>query len=118
MTVRWGLLGCGDVAAKRVARAIQEAPDAELLAACRRNEARLKSFCEFFRVRKGYARDMDLIADPEIDAVYVATPVHLHLPQTVAAARAGKHVLVEKPMAMTAAECEAMIKACRESGVR
>ena len=53
-----------------------------------------------------------------MDCVYVATPVHVHAAQTIAAAEAGKHVLCEKPMAMTAAECDRMIAACRAHGVR
>jgi predicted dehydrogenase len=58
------------------------------------------------------------MVDQEIDAVYVATPVHVHAEQTIAAAEAGKHVLCEKPMALTAAECERMIAACRANGVK
>src|SRR5205823_3437453 len=59
----------------------------------------------------------ELIAQPDCDAVLVATPHSAHLSQVKAAARAGKHVLVEKPMALNAAECQAMIDACREAGV-
>src|SRR6185369_5651028 len=66
---------------------------------------------------RSYADWHDLIVDPDVHAVYVATPVHLHAEQTVAAAEAGKHVLCEKPMAMDTAECDRMIAACRASGV-
>ena len=118
MTIRWGLLGCGDVARKRVAAAIQQADDSELLAACRRDEQKLDEFCREFEVPRAYTSDAELLADPDIDAVYIATPVHLHLPQTLAASAAGKHVLVEKPMAMSVAECVRMIDACRRSDVR
>ncbi len=116
--IRWGLIGCGDIARKRVARAIVDNPDCRLLAACRRDAERLREFCTAFSVERAYSNDVELINDPEVDAVYIATPVNLHLPQTIAAARAGKHVLVEKPMAMTVAECEEMIAACRASGVK
>jgi len=116
--VRWGLLGCGDIARKRVARALAEEPRSRLLAACRRDEAKLRAFCQAFAIERAYTRDAGLLADLDLDAVYLATPVRLHLPQTLAAARAGKHVLVEKPMALTVAECDAMVAACRAAGVK
>ena len=75
------------------------------------------SFAREIGAARGYPRWHDLVADPGIDAVYIATPVHLHAEQTIAAARAGKHVLCEKPMAMDVAECDAMIAACRSAGV-
>ena len=59
-----------------------------------------------------------MIGDDEIDAIYIATPVHLHAEQTIAAAKAGKHVLCEKPMAMNVAECDRMISACHENAVK
>lgn len=117
MTIRWGLIGCGDIARKRVARAIIDQPQSCLLAACRRDETKLREFCRPFGVERAYTRDTDLLRDPDIDAVYLATPVALHLPQTLAAAAAGKHVLVEKPMALTVAECDRMIAACAKYGV-
>ncbi len=118
MPIRWGILGCGDVVRKRVARAILDEPHSELLAACRRDEAKLNAFCDEFGTERRYTNDTDLIADADVDAVYIATPVNLHLPQTVAAAEAGKHVLVEKPMALSVAECDRTIDACRKSGVK
>jgi len=118
MTIRWGLIGCGDIARKRVADALIDAPNSRLLAACRRDEQQLRSFAEEYAVERFRMRAEDVIADPEIDAVYIATPVNLHLPQTLAAARAGKHVLVEKPMALSTAECQQMVDACRVAGVK
>lgn len=118
MTLRWGLLGCGDIARKRLARALIDSPRSCLLAACRRDEAKLRDFCQAFAIERGYRQERELLADSDVDAVYVATPVAQHLPQTLAAAAAGKHVLVEKPMARTVAECDAMIASCRERGVR
>jgi predicted dehydrogenase len=118
MTVRWGLLGCGDIVRKRVARAILDESHSRLVAACRRDEARLQEFCHDFSVPRSYRDESGLIADPEVDAVYIATPVSRHRDQTLAAARAGKHVLVEKPMARSVAECQEMIDACREHKVR
>ncbi len=118
MTVRWGILGCGDVARRRVAGAIADDPDSRLLAACRRNGTALEQFCSDFGVDRGYTDEADLIGDADIDAVYIATPVDRHLEQTLACAAVGKHVLCEKPMAMSVEECDRMIAACEASGVR
>lgn len=116
--INWGLIGCGDVARKRVAGAIQQEMRSRLIAAARRDATKLREFCEAFSIERWHTEADELIAAPEIDAVYIATPVHQHLPQTIAAAQAGKHVLVEKPMALTVAECDRMIAACRDAGVR
>ena len=105
MPIRWGILGCGDVARRRVADAIRNDPSSELLAACRRNESALQTFCQDFDVPRAYTSDADLLNDPDIDAFYIATPVNHHLGQTLTAAKLGKHVLVEKPMAMSTEEC-------------
>ena len=88
MTVRWGIIGCGDIARKRVAQAIQLDEGSQLLAACRRNEEKLRQFCDDFQVPRAYASDEQVLADDDIDAVYIATPVADHRPQTIAAARA------------------------------
>ncbi len=117
-TLKWGLIGCGDVARKRVAQAIQQEPHSQLVAACRRDQTKLQEFCQAFQVPRSYPSHEELLADSEIDVVYIATPVCEHLPQTLASAQAGKHVLVEKPMAMTTAECDQMIAACQERGVK
>jgi len=118
MTIRWGIIGCGDVARKRVAAAIQQETGSELVAVNRRDQAKLREFRDDFNVPQAFESASDLIASPDIDAVYIATPVNLHRPQTLAAAAAGKHVLVEKPMAMSVAECDEMIAACSEHDVR
>jgi predicted dehydrogenase len=118
MPLRWGILGCGDIVRKRVARALQDDRDCQLLAACRRDRARLADFCREFDVPRAYTDATELLADRQIDAVYIATPVRQHLPQTLAAAAAGKHVLVEKPMARSVAECDQMIAACRCARVK
>ncbi len=117
MTIRWAIIGCGDIARKRVAAAIQNDPTSQLVAACRRNQTELERFCGDFQVSKAYVDADELLADEEIDAVYIATPVNMHLPQTVAAAKAGKHVLCEKPMAASVLECDQMIDACAEHKV-
>jgi len=116
--IRWGLIGCGSVSRSRVARAILDDPRSQLVAACRRNETELASFCESFDIERAYTNVDELVADVEVDAVYIATPVCEHLPQTLAAAQAGKHVLVEKPMGMSVIECDRMIAACQQAKVK
>lgn len=118
MNVRWAIIGCGNVAKKRVAAAIQNDPHSELVAVCRRDESKLRQFSEEFNVAIATTVADELIQSAEIDAVYIATPVNLHRPQTIAAAEAGKHVLVEKPMAMSVVECDEMISACAQADVR
>ena len=90
----------------------------ELVAVNRARVELAESFAREFGVRRWHADWRGLIADAEVDAVYIATPVYLHAEQTIAAAEAGKHVLCEKPMAMNVAECDRMIAACRASGVK
>jgi predicted dehydrogenase len=116
--IRWGIIGCGDVARKRVAGAIQEDSASELVAVCRRDEAKLAEFQAQFDVPQAFTSAEELMQSPDIDAVYIATPVSLHKPQTLFAAGQQKHVLVEKPMAMNTTECDEMIAACREHSVR
>lgn len=118
MTVRWGIVGAGDIARKQMAPAIRDADNAELVAVHRRSMDTAREFADEFGAARAYDDVDALLVDPDIDAAYVATPVYVHAGQTIAAARAGKHVLVEKPMAMSSAECRQMIEACEENGVK
>ena len=101
--IAWGLIGAGDIARKRVAPALRDAPSSTLLAVSRARSALAAEFAREFGIPRPYADWRELIADRDVDAVYIATPVRVHAEQAVAAA-AGKHVLCEKPMAMTAAK--------------
>ncbi len=116
--VRWGLIGCGDIARKRVAPAMRDSPVCELVAVSRAQANLAEAFAKEFGARRWYADWRDLLKDEEIDAVYIATPVHLHAEQTIAAADAGKHVLCEKPMALSVAECDLMLVACESNNVK
>jgi predicted dehydrogenase len=115
--IKWGLVGCGDIAKKRVAPAICALEDHRLEAIARKEPGRLGEFAEKFGVERTFTCAEELIEDQRIDAVYLATPVNLHLQHAVLAARAGKHVLCEKPMALDSAECDNMIEACDKAGV-
>jgi|SRR5215831_3424315 len=114
----WGLIGCGDIARKRIAPALRDLDNCELVAVSRAREELAKSFAEEFGARRHFRDWTDLLADDEIRAVYIATPVNLHAAQAIAAAEAGKHVLCEKPMALSVAECERMISAARANKVK
>jgi predicted dehydrogenase len=118
MTVRWGLIGCGDIAAKRVAPALGGAEGSALAAVARRRSDLAAEFAARHGAGRWHADWRDLLRDDGMDAVYIATPVNLHAEQAVAAAEAGKHVLCEKPMALDVAECERMLAAARQNGVR
>jgi len=116
--LKWGLIGCGDIAQKRVAPALRDLSNCELLSIARSRPDLAESFANQFGARKWYSAWQELLADSDIDAVYIATPVHLHAAQTIAAAESGKHVLCEKPMAMNVKECDEMIAACRANNVK
>jgi len=119
MTVlAWGLIGAGDIARKRVAPALRDLPNCDFVSVSRSKSELAESFAREFGAKKWSADWRELIADDEIDAVYIATPVNLHAEQTITAAEAGKHILCEKPMALDVKECEAMIAACRSNGVK
>src|SRR5258707_12439060 len=116
--LRWGLIGAGDIVRKRVAPALIDSPSCDIIAVSRARADLAARFAAEVGARRSYPRWEELVVDPEVESVYIATPVSVHAAQTIAAAEAGKHVLCEKPMAMTAGECDRMIAACRAHGVR
>lgn len=115
-TVRWGIIGCGDVTEVKSGPGFQKAEGSSLVAVMRRDVERARDYARRHHVARAYHRADDLIHDPDVDAVYVATPPSTHgdLAQRVAAA--GKPCLVEKPMARDHAECVRMIEAFRAAG--
>jgi len=113
----WGLIGCGDIARKRVAAAIRDLRAGDFVGVCRGQAGRASEFAREFGARRWYVDWREMLSDPEIAAVYVATPVHLHAPITIAAADAGRHILCEKPMALSLQECSQMIAAARANDV-
>lgn len=115
--IRWGLIGCGDIAQKCVAPAMRDLPNCEPVAVNRADFSLAKEFAQRFGFRKWYKTWQELVQDEEIDAVYVATPVCFHCEQTIGAAEHGKHVLCEKPMAMNTEQCDRMLAACKSNSV-
>jgi len=115
--VRWGILGCGDVAEVKSGPAFQKARHSKLVAVMRRDAGKARAFAERHGVPRWYSEAELLIADPEVDMVYVATPPSSHREHVLACARAAKPVYVEKPMARNYRECLDMIAGCRDAGV-
>jgi predicted dehydrogenase len=115
--VRWGIIGCGDVTEVKSGPGFQKASGSELVAVMRRNGASAKDYACRHHVPRWYDDAEALIRDPDVDAVYVATPPSSHMDYVLAVARAGKPVYVEKPMARSYAECLRMIEACERARV-
>lgn len=115
--VRWGIIGCGNVTEVKSGPAFQKVGNSELVAVMRRNGELAKDYAERHNVPKWYDDADALIQDPEVDAVYIATPPGSHKEYTLKVAAAGKPVYVEKPMAIDFEECNEMIHACKAAGV-
>jgi len=115
--VNWGVIGAGSVCEKKSAPAMKKVSGSSLVAVMRRNAEKCKDFAERHGVAKWYDDADALINDPEVNAIYIATPPDSHLSLTKKAAAAGKPVYVEKPMARNYEECLEMIKVCEEAEV-
>jgi len=116
-TIRWGIIGCGDVTEVKSGPGFQKAQRSSLVAVMRRTGALAQDYARRHGVLRWYDDAQALIHDPEVDAIYIATPPAFHKDYTLLAAQAGKPVYVEKPMARTFEECRLMIEACQAAGV-
>jgi D-xylose 1-dehydrogenase (NADP+, D-xylono-1,5-lactone-forming) len=116
-TVAWGVLGVANIALRAVIPAIQRATNGRLVAIASREPARAEEAARRLGVPHAHGSYEALLDDPEVQAVYVPLPNALHHRWTLACAAAKKHVLCEKPLALTAGECEEMAAACRRGGV-
>ncbi len=117
MAIRWGVIGTGQHPDLKVVPAMMSAADTDVVAAYSRDIGRARAFCIKHGIQRPYDSVEGLLADPDIDAVFISSPNFLHGKHTVAAAAAGKHVLVEKPMATSIQEANGMVRACKENGV-
>ncbi|WP_299756591.1 Gfo/Idh/MocA family oxidoreductase [uncultured Pontibacter sp.] len=115
--VRWGIIGCGDVTEVKSGPAFSKVANSELVAVMRRDGAKARDYAERHGVPKWYDDAEKLIQNPEVDAVYIATPPDSHAAYTLMVAAAGKPVYVEKPMALNYAQCQEMIAACSQANV-
>lgn len=118
MALGWAIIGAGMHPQQKVAPAIGLTPDAELIAVLSRDQGRADAFAEAHGAKVGYSKLDGLLADSRIDAVFVASPNSLHAGQAVRAAKAGKHVLSEKPMAISVDDALTMVRECRGNGVK
>jgi len=109
--VRWGIIGCGNVTEYKSGPAFQKIRNSELVAVMRRNGKLARNYAYRHHVPKWYDDADKLIDDPDINAVYIATPPSSHLEYALRLIKAGKPVYVEKPMARSFAECQQMLQA-------
>ena len=115
--VRWGVIGAGGIADRRTIPGMMLCDNAELVAVMEINMELAEKCRAKWGCKKAYDSEAALLADPEVDAVYIASPVFLHAKQAMAAADAGKHILIEKPLAMTSEEGQKVVDYCKEKGV-
>ena len=113
----WGLVGASTIAHEWVIDAIRAVPDNEVVAVFSTDPERGARYASSHRIPSAYASLSALVRDPQVGAVYVSTTNEMHRAQTVEAAAAGKHVLCEKPLALSVAEAREMIDACSRAGV-
>lgn len=111
MSLGWGFVGIGVLADVSIAPAVTALDGSHLAAVCSRSSERAAAFGDKHGASASYGNYASMLADPAVDIVYIASPNGLHAQQTVAALESGKHVLVEKPMALTTADASAMVKA-------
>ena len=116
-SVRWGVLSTANIAVQKVIPGMRRAANVEVLGIASRDASHARTVADELSIPRAYGAYEDLLADPDIDAVYIPLPNHLHARWTIEAARNGKHVLCEKPLAMTAADARTMVDACRDARV-
>jgi len=118
-SLRWGVLSTADIGRTKWIPGVRRAPRrrGEVVAIASRDAAAAERAAEELAIPRAHASYKSLLADPDVDAVYIPLPNHLHLEWTLAAAKAGKHVLVEKPIALSSKDAETMVRAAADAGV-
>jgi 1,5-anhydro-D-fructose reductase (1,5-anhydro-D-mannitol-forming) len=114
----WGLIGTGRIADDRILPGINAHPGNRLVGVVSRDPARADAFAKKFGAQHAYTRYEDLLANPDVTVVAIHTPNSQHADQAVTAARAGKHVFCDKPMATSVADAERMVRECEKAGVK
>jgi predicted dehydrogenase len=116
--VKWGVLGVARIATVKVIPAMQRSERTKVVAIASRDAGKARTAADQLSIAKAYGSYEELLADPEIEAVYNPLPNHLHVPWSIRAAEAGKHVLCEKPVALNTQECRKLIEARDRTGVQ
>ncbi|RDS82818.1 gfo/Idh/MocA family oxidoreductase [Dyella monticola] len=116
--VKWGVLGVANIAVKKVIPAMQLGRDGSIVAIASRDLGKAHAAARALDIPKAYGSYEELLADPEIEAIYNPLPNHLHVPWSIKAAEAGKHVLCEKPISLTVAEAKTLLAAQQRTGVK
>ncbi len=119
MATKWGVIGCGGIADRRtIPEGFVPSEQSQLVAVQDADASRAEAVRGRYGVPRAFTEATALLEDPEVEAVYIASPTNFHHAHVLAAARAGKHVLCEKPLALNVAEAEEMVAACREADVK
>jgi predicted dehydrogenase len=116
--VKWGVLGAASIAVRKVIPGMQLGEYCEVAAIASRDLAKARAAAATLKIGKSYGSYEELLADPEIEAIYNPLPNHLHVPWSIKAMEAGKHVLCEKPVALNAAEAKTLVPVRDRSGVK
>jgi len=114
--IRWGMIGAGDVTEVKSGPAFQKIKGSHLVAVMRRDSEKVKDYAQRHGIAKWYTSVKELIEDPEVNAIYIATPPDVHEAYTLMALQAGKPVYVEKPMALSSIQAENMVEAVAQFG--
>ena len=116
--IRWGILSTAAIGVKKVIPAMQLGEYSEVTAIASRDLSRARAAADQLGIERSYGSYEDLLADPDVDAIYNPLPNHLHVPWTIRAAEAGKHVLCEKPLSLTVAEAKSLLPVRDRAGVK
>ncbi len=114
LKVRWGILSTAKIGVQKVIPALQKGENISVVAIASRNISKANSVADQLKIKKRYGSYEALLKDPEIDAIYIPLPNHLHVPWTIKAMEAGKHVLCEKPIGMNAGEAKLLLETTRK----
>ena len=115
--IKWGFIGCGEVTEKKSGPAFNEVPGSQVVAVMSRSEKKARSYAERHHIRKWYTDAQELIDDPDVNAVYIATPPSSHATFAIMAMKAGKPVYVEKPLAASYNDCIRINRISEQTGV-